>query len=509
MLVPFGEELTSLDDIVYSSYSRNDISKLVEQNQSLPVTVQSLEVTGANAVRASFLKSQVAPIIDGAHTLPSLLEALGESASRLQRFGIFEQAKFSLDLADPLFSNIDAAAAADASAHPAATTGIAKPGAPLDIKALLSVNRTNKMPISLRTVIQDDVAGVVAKGALTNLFGGAESLTVQAAIDTKPRTLSSYTANFATPLNGSPDLQAHISVFHQMKDVAPYAPYAVQLKGVSAKVISASPRFPGSAIEVGVEGVERIVAAADAAEQSPANVKTAVFARFAVDRRNNKVYPSDGYLIEGQTELSGVVGNTEKLIKSDVAFLKTAAAASYAKSLDPGRDRLVFNLHLGTGLLWNYPRGGNVASNILDRFYLGGKASGSQALLYGYQYNGLGPKDGQTALGGDAYTLGSVSFLGKLPRLSGSLSPLRFLVFFSGGSLIPAVTDAASGGAPSLVDTLKQLRATAASTSAGAGLVYRSQQAQLELVYAVPLNSKPEDFMRRGLQFNVGLELDL
>ncbi|KAF5103251.1 hypothetical protein DV451_001546 [Geotrichum candidum] len=507
MSVPFGEELTSLDDIVYSSYSRNDISKLVEQNQSLPVTVQSLEVTGANAVRTSFLKAQVAPIVDGAHTLPSLLEALGESASRLQRFGIFDQAKFSLDLADPLFSNVDAAA--DTSAQPAATTGAAKLGTPLDIKALLSVNRTNKTPISLRTVIQDDVAGVVANGALTNIFGGAESLTVQAAIDTKPRALSSYTANFATPLNGSPDFQAHLSAFNQTKDVAPYAPYSVQLKGVSAKVISASPRFPGSAVEVGVEGVERTVTAADAAEQSPANVKTSVFARFAVDRRNNKVYPSDGYLIEGQTELAGVVGNTEKLVKSDVAFLKTAAAASYAKSLDPGRDRLVFNLHLGTGLLWNYPRGGNVASNILDRFYLGGKASGPQALLYGYQYNGLGPKDGQTALGGDAYTLGSVSFLGKLPRLSGSLSPLRFLVFFSGGSLIPAVTDAASGGAPSLVDTLKQLRATAASTSAGAGLVYRSQQAQLELVYAVPLNSKPEDFVRRGLQFNVGLELDL
>ncbi|KAF5098552.1 hypothetical protein D0Z00_001995 [Geotrichum galactomycetum] len=506
MSVPFGEELTSLDDIVYSSYSRNDISKLVEQNQTLPVTVQSLEVTGANAVRTSFLKAQVAPIVDRAHTLPSLLEALGESANRLQRFGIFDQAKFSLDLADPLFSNVDTTAAAAAAAQPAATTGIAKPGAPLDIKALLSVTRTNKTPISLRTVIQDDVAGVVANGAVTNLFGGAESLTVQAAIDTKPRALSSYTANFATPLNGSPDFQGHISAFHQTKEVAPYAPYAVQLKGVSAKVISASPRFPGSAVEVGVEGVERTVAAADAAEQSPANVKTSVFARFAVDRRNNKVYPSDGYLIEGQTELAGVVGNTEKLIKSDVAFLKTAAAASYAKSLDPGHDRLVFNLHLGTGLLWNYPRGGNVASNIIDRFYLGGKASGPQAMLYGYQYNGLGPKDGQTALGGDAYTLGSVSFLGKLPRLSGSLSPLRFLVFFSGGSLIPAVTD---GAAPSLVDTLKQLRATAASTSAGAGLVYRSQQAQLELVYAVPLNSKPEDFVRRGLQFNVGLELDL
>ncbi|KAF5095001.1 hypothetical protein D0Z03_001937 [Geotrichum reessii] len=505
MSVPFGEELTSLDDIVYSNYSQDEISKLVGQNQTLPVTVQSLEVIGASSVRTSFLKTQVAPIVERAHTLPSLLEALGETAGRLERFGIFDNAKFSLDLADPLFSNVDAVAGTPA---PGSAASNAQPGAPLDLKALFSVNRTSKVPFSLRTIIQDDVAGVVANGSVTNLFGGAESLTVQAEVNTNPRSLSSYTANFATPLNGLPDLQAHISAFCQTKNVAPYAPYSTKLKGVSAKIVSASPRFPGSAVEIGFEGVERTITAADAAEVSPANTKSSIFARFALDRRNNKVYPSEGYLLEGQTELAGVVCNSEKIIKSDVAFLKSAAAASYSKSLDPGSDRLVFNMHLATGLLWNYPRNGNLASNILDRFYLGGKASGPQAMLYGYQYNGLGPKDSQTSLGGDAYTLGSVSFLGKLPRLSESLSPLRFLIFFSGGSLVPAATDATSG-APSLVDTIKQLRETAASTSAGAGLVYRSQQAQLELVYAVPLKSKPEDFVRRGLQFNVGLELDL
>lgn len=370
--------------------------------------------------------------------------------------------------------------------------------------------RKTPHPLGIKTVIQDDIAGVAASGALTNIFGGAEKLSVSVARDSTPRALTSWYVDFSAPIQASPDLQAHVSAFVQKKENS-WASHQSALQGVSAKVVSASALYPGSFFEAGIESVQRSVTGVseDASDsikslENSTSQKTALFSRFAIDRRDNPVYPTSGYFVDIQSEVAGVFGGD--LLKSDVSYLKTLGSASYSKSLDPSSNNLVISASVGSGLLWTYNSshaGPNTSSSsIHDRFFLGGKSSGLSGLLYGYKFNGLGPKDGFDSVGGDAFTLGNISVVGKLPRLASShpLSPLRFLLFFSGASLVPVTH---SGGAKGLRDSLF----SEPSTSAGAGLLYKAGAADLELVYGVPLHSRDEDWSRKGLQVSVGFEL--
>lgn len=285
------------------------------------------------------------------------------------------------------------------------------------------------------------------------------------------------------------------------------------MRGFTAKVTSSSAQYPGSLFEGGIEAVQRTVTSISddtsesvRATEGTISNKTSVFSRFTIDRRDNPVYPTEGYKVECQSELAGVIGGST--VPSDVSYLKATGAASYSKSLDPVNNNLIFNMHAGSGLLWTYNKGEKGSqSSMFDRFYLGGKSSGPESLLYGYQYNGLGPKDSFDSVGGDAFSVGSLSFLGKLPKLSSThpLSPLRFMLFFSGASLVPV--SHSEGGSGSLKSSLVDIFSKP-STCAGAGLVYKTPQAQLELVYSVPLRSREEDWARKGLQFTAGLEVD-
>lgn len=127
----------------------------------------------------------------------------------------------------------------------------------------------------------------------------------------------------------------------------------------------------------------------------------------------------------------------------------------------------------------------------------------------GFAHNGVGPKDGPDSLGGNAFTFASVSLLSKLPYFNSSA--LRFLLFFSGASLVPiATTTPTSDSSVSKPD----FKATCTSmfsdhsTCAGAGVVYKTPQAWVEVVYGVPLRARESDWKREGLRVSVGLELD-
>lgn len=377
------------------------------------------------------------------------------------------------------------------------------------MKAILSVNRDSVLPSLIRTVVNDDSAGVFATSSLTNIFGGAESLTIEAAIDSSPKAVSSYSANFTTPINGSPDLSAQISGF-QIAQTNSWASHSTANVGAVAQFVSRSAIYPGSSFHVGAEAIQRNVTSVseDSSEavralEGQVSNKTSVRAGFTIDRRNiPSIYSTEGYLVKVDSELAGVIGNSA--IPSDVSYLKTEGSASFSKSLDPANDNLVFNVNVGSGLLWTYNNKANErSSSIFDRFFLGGRNGSTVARLYGYQFNGIGPKDGFDSVGGDAYTLGSISFLGKLPRLASStLSPLRFLLFFSGASLVPVSSESGS-----FKNTLRDA-ISSPSTCAGAGLVYVTPYAQMELTYSAPLRFREDDWTRKGLQLGAGLQFN-
>lgn len=489
-------------------------------------------------MRPAFLKAQFKDLLQSQEqsqqqlTLPEVINKVDAAAKRLERFGgVFRNVKASIDVADPLFP-------ADAGATTTTTT------AAVDLKVNLAVERANPHPVYLKTIVQDDLAGLVAGASLTNVFGGAESVSAETALATSPHALRSLRLDVTTPLNGDPDKRASVTAFRYTK-TNPWASHAEETRqGLTAKLVAeslgaaAAPGLVGSSlVEAGVRFEQRSVSnVAEGASgsikalEASSNNKASVFASLKLDRQNDATYPTDGYAVELDTELAGVLGTgSDALVPSDVSYLKTSGVATISKSLDPVHDSLVFSATLGSGLLWSYQKhqadGSKRTSSIYDRFFLGGKTSApftfsqpqtqSKTLLYGYQHNGLGPKDGGNtdSIGGDAYTLGSLCFTGKLPHLAAThpLSPLRFQLFFSGASLVPiasvesSATQANGGG----LKTAFLDNFSTPSTCAGAGLVYKTGQAQLEVVYAVPLRVKEgEDWGRKGVQVTAGLELD-
>ena len=152
-------------------------------------------------------------------------------------------------------------------------------------------------------------------------------------------------------------------------------------------------------------------------------------------------------------------------------------------------------------------------SRINDRFFLGGATD-----VRGFRENGLGPRDGDDAVGGDLYVAGGASLFVPLPRL-GADSPFRFQAFVNGGRLVGlqgiggegagAGAEAGGGGVSvkqSVVDAIREIGDGYPSIAAGVGLVYAHPVARFELNFALPLVRRAEEKGRKGLQFGVGVD---
>jgi outer membrane protein insertion porin family len=151
-------------------------------------------------------------------------------------------------------------------------------------------------------------------------------------------------------------------------------------------------------------------------------------------------------------------------------------------------------------------------SRLNDRFQLGGPTD-----VRGFSVGGLGPRDGQDSVGGDAFAAGSVNLLFPLPR-KGPDSGLRFQVFANGGRLVALKNDKtkpqsefASQGLDTraafkgVLGALGELVNGAPSTAAGVGLVYAHPVARFELNFSLPLVLRKGEVGTKGFQVGVGI----
>lgn len=523
----FGDSLASFHDIAFSSYHVDDINKLVTSNQSLPVQVASLKISGAGRrTRHSFLQAQVDSILNAksAFTLQQLLQELDEVSARVLRFGNYADVRFKLDLASvtplkALLANQSAPSEENPLLEP--YRGIK----PLDLKATLYLKLANPHPLKIKTLVRDNgPAAFSTSFALKNLFGGAENLALAYTKESLPSSGSSCASELSVPLSiNSPDTRLILSAFKVNKANAfPTLAYAASSLGGSFKLVTQSPIYPSSFAEFGVSAIKREIHGKAPSGTPESSFKTSVFSRFVIDHRtyspDSPGYINGGHLLDWQTEVAGVAGSEK--YAGDVSFLKTQAHAQYSKSLDPGHDNVVFNLAAGSGLLWAYNNKHAHSSSIYDRFFLGGPNGGFASstatppgvLLHAYKPSALGPKEGGEPLGSDAFAAGTASVTAKLPRLNSKwateyLSPLRFVAFFSQANLIPIPhsSEGESLNSQSFADVFKN-----PTTSGGLGLVYKTPAAQLELVYAAPfvVNDAAKDVVRKGWQVGVGFDLD-
>ncbi|KAH8808579.1 mitochondrial outer membrane protein, partial [Xylogone sp. PMI_703] len=461
----------------------------IGSNSTLPVTISSIRLIGPTHTRRSFLDRVFNPVLsanrDEPYTLAEALQAVGSAADKLRKFDIYHEGiSMFVDRPDQTDPNSTVT----------------------DIDIFLTARERSRILLKTGTDIGNAEGSAYGNLLLRNIFGGAESLNLNASAGT--RTRSAYQATFDTPLLSNPDhrlsLDALASSTHK-----PWAGHEEALKGAGAKLTWAT--ASGSRHQLSYTGVWRQITGL-AANASPTvrndagdSFKSSITHTWVADKRDNPLLPSRGYLFKTVSELAGWGP-----LKGDVAFWKTEVETAGAVPIPVpgirGDSGVSFTVGLRAGLLSPMPLGFESAlqpSRINDRFQLGGPTD-----IRGFKLSGLGPHDGADAVGGDIYAAGSANLLLPLPRI-GKDSPLRLQLFANGGRLLAFRNRSEkldfSALQQSISRTVSELGKDLPSMAAGVGLVYAHPVARFELNFALPLVLRRGEAGSKGLQFGVGI----
>lgn len=284
------------------------------------------------------------------------------------------------------------------------------------------------------------------------------------------------------------------------------------LKGGWTKLRWATPG--GNRHEFGYNGVWRQITGL-ASNASPTirgdagdSVKSSISHIWSQDRRDNPLLPSRGYFNKTTLELAGFGP-----LQGDVAFGKAELEAQGAVPIPipgvQGDSGVSVTTGLRAGFLYPLPLGlasEAKPSRVNDRFQLGGPTD-----VRGFRLSGLGPRDGNDAVGGDVYAAGSANIFLPIPRV-GVDKPFRFQAFVNGGRLLAlkAPEKGEEGGEKArqtLASTVQELGNGLPSMAAGVGLVYAHPVARFELNFSLPLVVRKGEGGRKGVQFGIGINM--
>jgi len=379
---------------------------------------------------------------------------------------------------------------------------------PTDIDIYLSVREKSRLLLKTGTDLGNTEGSAYGNLLLRNVFGGAESFSLNASAGT--RTRSSYAATFETPILSDPNLRLSFDALASSTQ-KPWASHEEVLKGAGAKLRWITPT--GHRHEFSYTGMWRQVTAL-AGNASPTvrndagdSVKSSITHTWISDRRNSPLLPSQGYLMKTVSEIAGLGP-----LGGDVAFWKSEIETSGAVAIPipgvRGDSGISMTGGFRTGMIYPLPLGMGSESKptrVNDRFQLGGPTD-----VRGFKIAGLGPRDGPDAVGGDVYAAAGVNLLFPFPRV-GKDSPLRFQIFANGGRLLALKSAGEKGGMnsktvqKSVYRTVAELANGLPSLAAGFGVVYANPVARFELNFTLPLVLRRGEEGRKGLQFGVGI----
>ncbi|KAH6678717.1 mitochondrial outer membrane protein-like protein [Halenospora varia] len=471
-------------EAAYNEKAKQRLMDLIGSNSTLPVTISSIRLIGAKHTRRSFLDRLFNPILsanrDAPYTLSEALEQVGSAADRLRKFDIYHEGiSMFVDRPSPT--------------DPSST--------PTDIDVYLQARERGRISLKTGTDLGNVEGSAYGELHWRNIFGGAESLNLNASAGT--RTRSAYQATFDTPILSDPDKRVSVDALSS-STLKPWASHEEALKGAGLKYSWATKS--GMKHQVGYTGIWRQVTGL-AANASPSvrndagdSAKSSISHTWVADRRNHPFIPTRGYLMKTVSEIAGWGP-----LQGDVAFWKSELETSGAIPIPipgiKGDSGVSLTGGLRAGMLYPLPLGfasTSQPSRINDRFQLGGPTD-----VRGFKIGGLGPRDGSDALGGDIFAAGSANLLIPFPRV-GKDTPLRLQLFANAGRLL-ALKDRGGNTQKSVYNTIAQLGDSLPSMAAGFGVVYAHPVARFELNFSLPLVMRRGEETRKGLQFGVGI----
>ena len=380
---------------------------------------------------------------------------------------------------------------------------------PTDIDVFLSVREKSRLVLKTGTNVGNAEGDAYVNGVLRNVFGGAETLNVNASLGT--RTRSAYEASFETPILSNPDFRWQFGGLSSSTSKI-WSSHEEVLKGGWTKLRWVIPG--GGRHELSYNGLWRQITGL-ASNASPTvrgdagdSVKSSLTHTWVKDQRDNPLLPTRGIFNKSTLELAGWGP-----LRGDVAFGKAEIEAQGAMPIPiPGvksESGVSLTTGLRAGILYPLPLGfesESRPSRINDRFQLGGPTD-----VRGFRLSGLGPRDGSDAVGGDVYAAGSANLLLPIPRV-GKDKPFRFQAFVNGGRLL-ALKESNKEGTDgeklrqTLGSTIAELGNGLPSMAAGLGLVYAHPIARFELNFSLPLVLRKGEDGRKGLQFGIGINM--
>ncbi|XP_011305816.1 sorting and assembly machinery component 50 homolog isoform X2 [Fopius arisanus] len=220
-------------------------------------------------------------------------------------------------------------------------------------------------------------------------------------------------------------------------------------------------------------------------EQCGPSLKSALRHICSIDKRDDKVFPSSGSLVQFTTELAGLGG--------DIGFMK------YGFTLQSNYTPFEF-ISLQLGAQAGFLRGisNDMQINIADKFFLGGPMN-----VRGFAMRGCGPRNDGNAIGGNTFWALALHLYTPLPFRPGKNSfgeLFRLHGFINGGNL-GNITLQKDG------DYSQNLRLFTDNVrwSTGAGIAMRiGGIARIELNLIYPLSLTRLDIFQQ-YQFGIGL----
>ncbi|KAG1137042.1 hypothetical protein G6F37_011528 [Rhizopus arrhizus] len=406
--------------------------------------VNLIRVLGIHITRPSFLHNLTANVFN-ATTTKEVLQQVKQVGVQLARQDIFQDIELYLDTSREGSDRVN-------------MTVLLKEKEKGFLKSQVDVNH-NQAELS---------AGL----GIRNIFGGGES--VYSSFSFGNYTHAAAETIIETPLFQMANIKLGISVNGFIKDHS-------QINAFEEATRSLDAHLKGwnrlGEHQIGYVIAERdIVPYHDASPtvraRSGSHFKHSVYHKFVRDERNDILLPTQGHYFRLFQEVAGLKD------QGDISYVKHELDASYHQPLT---QSVSLSTSVRAGVLTHVSK----TLCLLDRFYLGGPLS-----VRGFKMGGIGERDENDAVGGEAYWAAGASLISAIPGFSHL--PIKMHAFANAGSLVTKT---------SKTNELAQTP----RASIGLGLILHHSIARIEANYCIPLRYSTSDSPEPKFQFGIGL----
>ncbi|KAF8551429.1 hypothetical protein OG21DRAFT_284154 [Imleria badia] len=379
----------------------------------------------------------------------------------------------------------------------------AEDGDDAHVDLVYNVRERGRFFIKTATELGEGEGTASLEGRLTNLFGHADVLSLNASLGTK--TKRAFDASLSLPVTPAMSSHAFLSLLGTERELGAQGgggrEERMALKAGLRKSVLGVP-IPGN--EIVAELAWRCIgslsddAGTSIRQSAGPAAKASLSHSFTRDTLDDAIMPTSGSLLRVINELSlagkldafvppSPSGSQNLLGQGNNAFWKTEAHARKGWSLTNG---LTLSLTGRAGLL-HLLAGDPSTLHYSDKFQLGGPLS-----VRAFGPGGMGGREGSTSVGGDLYYSLGLSILGNIPRRPDW--PTKFHAWINMGRL------QGIDGSPFFRSI--HTAVTQPSISVGLGLVYRFDPIRVEVNFGVPLVAARGEVLKRGPQVGIGLE---